>query len=644
MRETDFINQNREKWTEFEDILANKGKSSDSHKLSDLFVEITDDLSYSRTFYPNRSVRVYLNNLSQKVFLSIYKNQRVKRGGFMSYWRQELPQLVYESRREFRISFIVFIISVIIGMLSTYLNPEFPRVILGDDYVNQTLRNIENGDPMAVYKDADAAGMALQITINNLRVALITFVLGVFFSFGSLGFLLYNGIMIGAFQYFFYTHGVFVDSFLTIWIHGTLEISAIIIAGAAGVTLGRGLVFPGTYSRLQALQLSGRRGLKIFIGITPIIVLAGMIEGFLTRYTEAPYALRGAIIGVSLLFILLYFVWLPWYLGRRGHQSDVQETRLPPSPDTHIEFDKIKSVGTLFADSFVFYQKIIGKVVLGAVLLAILSTGILHLISAYQNDDWYYTYFHYEEDSLFLYRNSTDQALQTYIFQPLRNTLGLLSFGGFTDSLFWVVITSLTIIGAITISYFNKSTGFKITADNKRRQGFKTWMASALVLLVLGIILMLPTALVVLSLIFLVPFLLLWLFTAVHEPEQDVLSALPRSINLASSDWFRMMSIYLIMALMLCVMSVLLVSPLSEMYLNFIQWNLTLTPNGVTLFQNLFQTTLYFFALYCSFPLMLLGCGMLYFTLREIREAPALNDYIEKIGNKRRVYGLEQEV
>ena len=93
--------------------------------------------------------------------------------------------------------------------------------------------------------------------------------------------MLSNGIMVGAFQYFFYDQGLLRESFLTIWTHGTLEIAAIIIAGAAGMTMGKGLIFPGTLSRLQAFQISARRGLKIMIGIAPIIILAGFIEGYL---------------------------------------------------------------------------------------------------------------------------------------------------------------------------------------------------------------------------------------------------------------------------------------------------------------------------------------------------------------------------
>jgi len=106
MRETNFINQNKEKWKEYEEMLDRK--TTDPDKLNRLFVQITDDLSYSRTFYPNRSVRVYLNNLAQQIFYNIYKNKKNPIGRFVSFWTDELPRLIYESRVAFRVAFIAF--------------------------------------------------------------------------------------------------------------------------------------------------------------------------------------------------------------------------------------------------------------------------------------------------------------------------------------------------------------------------------------------------------------------------------------------------------------------------------------------------------------------------------------------------------
>ncbi|MEW6470062.1 MAG: stage II sporulation protein M, partial [Bacteroidota bacterium] len=137
MRETSFIRQNKDKWQEFEKHLASDKKDPD--KLSNLFVQITDDLSYSRTFYPNRSVRVYLNNIAQKVFQSIYRNRTSKRRRFAEFWKDELPATIWESRKELLLSFVLFWGSFFIGVFSCMQNPEFPRMILGDAYVDMTL-------------------------------------------------------------------------------------------------------------------------------------------------------------------------------------------------------------------------------------------------------------------------------------------------------------------------------------------------------------------------------------------------------------------------------------------------------------------------------------------------------------------------
>ncbi len=157
MRETDFIDHNKEKWQEFEQVLD--GKNPNPKKLSDLFVQITDDLSYSRTFYPNRSVRVYLNTVAQRVFSLIYKNRKSQRSRLLTFWTDELPRLMYESRQAFRLSFFVFALSMAIGVLSCAMEPGFANLIMGDRYIEMTNEFIASGDPMAVYKQRGAFGM-----------------------------------------------------------------------------------------------------------------------------------------------------------------------------------------------------------------------------------------------------------------------------------------------------------------------------------------------------------------------------------------------------------------------------------------------------------------------------------------------------
>lgn len=369
MRETQFIRQSQEKWREFEQAL--NGNYRDPEQLSELFVQTTDDLSYSRTFYPNRSVRVYLNDLAQRSFLRIYRASPAPVQRLWLFWTDELPQIVYESRQAFRLSLGVFLGAILIGVFSCAMDSEFLPVILGDDYVEMTRENIRSGDPMAVYKQRGAFNMFLAITFNNVFVAFLTFLAGLLMGLGTLVILINNGVMLGAFQYFFYEQGLFWESFLTIWIHGTLEISSIVLAGAAGITMGRGLAFPGTYTRLQSFQRSARRGLKILLGTVPIFVIAGLLESYLTRHTETPDIIRALFILLCLLAVLSYFVVYPLYRQRLGRATDTSALRIPPDRDEPIDFGQIRTGGEALTTAFSLLRRQ-GRLLLGGLLLSTL--------------------------------------------------------------------------------------------------------------------------------------------------------------------------------------------------------------------------------------------------------------------------------
>ena len=117
--------------------------------------------------------------------------------------------------------------------------------------------------------------------------------------------------MLGAFQYFFHIHDLLFESILVIWIHGTLEISSIIIAGASGLVLGNSILFPGTFSRIQSFRIGAKEGLKMVISLVPIFIVAGFLESFVTRHTSMPAFLSLTIILVSLTFVIWYFFIYP---------------------------------------------------------------------------------------------------------------------------------------------------------------------------------------------------------------------------------------------------------------------------------------------------------------------------------------------
>ncbi|MBB6001687.1 stage II sporulation protein M [Arcicella rosea] len=321
MREALFKKHNLDKWQEFEEDALNVNPDI----LSERFIALTDDLAYARTFYPDSPTTKYLNGLTSSLFSKIYANKREKANRFFTFWKIELPFLFYQSQKQLLFSFIIFTISALIGAVSVAYDDSFARLILGNEYVEMTLENVEKGDPLAVYGNQDEISMFFLITINNIRVSFITFVMGIFFSVGTGYFLVFNGIMVGVFQYFCYQHGFLETSLLTIWLHGTLEISSIVIAGCAGLVMGNSLLFPKTFTRLESFKKGAKQGLKIIIGLVPLFITAGFIESFLTR-KHLSLIPSMMIILPSALFIIWYFVVYPIQLNRFSNEKFIKNS------------------------------------------------------------------------------------------------------------------------------------------------------------------------------------------------------------------------------------------------------------------------------------------------------------------------------
>jgi uncharacterized membrane protein SpoIIM required for sporulation len=314
MREVTFLKQNAETWKGFEKHLNSKDKDPDV--LADQFIRITDDLSYAKTFYPESNTTKYLNGLATSVHLKIYKNKKERSSRFITFWKFEVPLAAYDARRYILYSFIITLVSVGIGMLSEYNNEDFIRILFGDGYVNETLRNIKNHDPMGIYKSGPPLLSFFSIMFNNIGVSFQAFVSGIIFSLGTLSLLFSNGVMIGLFECLMFKQGYVWTSLSVLMLHGTLELSSIIIAGGAGLMLGNSIIFPGTYTRLQSVMRAAKTGIKIIIGLIPLFIVAAFIEGFISRYSGMILILKLLIILPSFAFVIYYFIIYPRILNK----------------------------------------------------------------------------------------------------------------------------------------------------------------------------------------------------------------------------------------------------------------------------------------------------------------------------------------
>ncbi len=312
MREGLFIKKNIDKWRQYQ-----YEKTADPDEMASRFTELVNDLGYAKTFYPHSKVTTYLNGLASRIYLGIYKNKKEKSSRIIRFWKTELPVVIRSHHKEVLYAFLIFILFCIMAAFSASHDQTFVRGILGDNYVEMTEENIANGDPFGVYKDDAQFMMFVSIAVNNIKVSFMVFIAGFVFSIGSVWLLLRNGVMVGAFQYYFFSKGLGWDSVLVIWIHGTLEISSIILSGAAGLILGNSFLFPGTIKRMQSLRKGAKDGLKVLIGVIPLLILAAMLEGFVTRYSTMPKFISISILATSFIFIAWYFGLYPVLVEKR---------------------------------------------------------------------------------------------------------------------------------------------------------------------------------------------------------------------------------------------------------------------------------------------------------------------------------------
>lgn len=622
MKETKFIEQNREKWAEYEQML--REDRHDPAKLNDLFIQVTDDLSYARTFYPNRSVRVFLNSLAQRVFHNIYKGRRFPAERLRLFWTDELPRIMWESRQALLLSFALFVLAFGIGVVSSMINPDFARIILGDSYVDMTLANIESGDPMAVYKDSGPLGSSAGITANNLFVALRTAIFGVLASIGTVFIMLHNGVMVGAFQYFFVQQGVFWESFLTIWIHGTLEISAIIIAGAAGLVAGSGLLFPGTYRRVQAFQITMRRGLKIFIGIVPIIILAGFFEGFLTRYTETPDLIRAAFIFTSLFFVLWYFVWLPWHKARTGSFRPVGlDKELPPTREHVLDFRAIKNVGEILSDAFSTLSRHPRTTLLG--LFA--TTGAFAV--------WAFGWSKNTAADTFYY---PDQS-----FWPFDILAGIGDFFG-NEATRGLFVFQVILLACVAVAAFRAlEQEMEATQRVPSSPGRALLAGIPLLLLMPGFAFGMESLSELAGVLIswaIFPLLALWAAVIYFETHNPLL-ALSRAWKLIR--WGPALGLGLLTGALNLLFFMFLESPIWDMTLELFSFLVPPAEGAMAAYSTIATTCAAGVLMYFFFLLTVLCGGLQYFSFREIGDAVSLREELESVGQTRKIRGLARE-
>ncbi len=622
MRERQFVDQNRGKWERFEAFTEGRSTPQPG-ELSALYTQITDDLSYARTYYGRRSIRIYLNNLAQRAFLSLHKNRDSRARPLLHFWTADLPLALYRSRKELSISLVFFLFSMAIGVLSSVYDPDFAEVILGRDYIEMTENNIRSGDPMGVYKRSSEWDMFLAISVNNLLVAFRTFVLGAFFGVGTLVIMLYNGIMVGSFQYFFVERSLFTESFLTIWMHGALEISAIVIAGGAGLTLGRGLLFPGNLPRLQSFQLAARRSLKIMLGLFPIFLAAAFIEGFFTRITELNDFVRASFIFFCFAFVALYFWWYPKALFGRSDADRIRKEELIDPLNVQLKLSAIRKHKEVFTGAFALFRRHFSTLLGWALLFSLLYVLAFWLLYGAEGLE------QLRFDSILLYDLHQLHDYGRYFWNFFLNT-------------FFISAILFTALRHFAKQLGGSAEGLDPPPWKVAVPDWRSFVKIALLVSIFELFILSENDLVATLGVVFIPFFLLYIAVATLE-QRKLPDAFGRMLFLLNGSRRRPFMIFISLGLVSGLMLLLIDSPFTWFYVDVLQWNLNASDEGKV---NVLLLTILFLGnagLALALPLLLYGQVLEYYSAREVKEAAELSAEIESIGKQDRAYGLEME-
>lgn len=305
----EFIRARRDAWARLQGFLEKASQLSLARVPLDVFREgsahyrqAVADLAYARMCFPGHPVVRELEQLVGHAHSILYQAGRSQSRSWTLFWRETWPMRVREAAGPILFATALFWASAVVGFVLTALNP-----VLESFFVSPQMRAAITAKRLwteSLTSGAPAASSG--IAVNNINVSLMTWALGLTFGVGTVWLLILNGVMLGAIAAACLRAGMLLPLAEFVVAHGSLELPAIWISGGAGLLMAEAMLFPGRYSRRVELRLKGRRSVQIIVGIVPILLVAGAIEGFISPST-LPGLLK-ALLGLSLAATLLGYI------------------------------------------------------------------------------------------------------------------------------------------------------------------------------------------------------------------------------------------------------------------------------------------------------------------------------------------------
>jgi len=297
-----------------------KGLSAaEVRRLCQLYRQVTIDLSRARAESDDPVLVQYLNLLAARAHGQVYAAQPIDLRGLVSFVTSDFPQALRRHAVPVLASAAVFLLTALASFAAVVRQPELAYALFDERYVE--FENVRLEKQQGEYKGnftfslSQSPLVAVRIIVNNILVACRAFAFGALLCLPVVLLLVLNGRMLGTLWGLTWNHHYFRDFNALILTHGVLELSAICIAGGAGLMVGWSLIAPGDLPRRAALRRAARAAFTLLGGACLMLVVAGVIEAYVTPHCPQP--VRWAVAGTSALLLALYVT----RAGRSGERG-----------------------------------------------------------------------------------------------------------------------------------------------------------------------------------------------------------------------------------------------------------------------------------------------------------------------------------
>jgi uncharacterized membrane protein SpoIIM required for sporulation len=260
-----------------------------------LYRQAAADLSALREDPSGRSYSRSLNLLLSRAHNTIYSGQKSSAWSIVHFYGYQWPQIFRRNLRLINMAGLLFLAGGIAGLLLAITRPEFMRLLLGPQMMATIEQHKMWTEPVIAVKPLAAAG----IMTNNIHVTFLAGALGITAGVGTVYMMIFNGLLIGVIGAACWLGGMSLQLWSFVAPHGVLELPAIFIGGGAGLRIAQGMLFPGMLTRRDSLAQAGGEAVRLLVGVIPILIIAGTIEGFISPSPSVPvhwkFALSAAV-------------------------------------------------------------------------------------------------------------------------------------------------------------------------------------------------------------------------------------------------------------------------------------------------------------------------------------------------------------